>query len=220
MLELSPVELDALKLTPEEHRAWRQEWEKDCEATPWALNLYAHQRDFKGRVVQRRTEEDMKRLAREEKPLRQRTKLTVDRGVQTLFYPHRADTERMIHGIASTPAVISNRVSRSSRGCRVRFPLPLFCAHTNVGDPIGDVVSVRLSEREIYAKAEIFHNAAGNYAWKLIKNGEIRCFSAGSADNKVQSLVDGIKFISSWRMRELSICRKGANPDARFEIMR
>ena len=154
------------------------------------------------------------------KALRDQVKLTYDNGIQTLHYPHRPPTERMIHGIASSPSINSNGVSRASKGCRVRFPLPLFCSHAEIGEPIGAVVSVRLSEREIYAKAEIFNNAAGDYAWKLIEDGELRCFSAGSVDNKVQGVVDGIKFISSWRMRELSICRKGANPDARFEIMR
>jgi hypothetical protein len=221
MLELSPKGLDTLRLTCEEYREWQQEWERDCAATTWPLNVHAHQRDFKSQILKRRTELDAKLVAREQKPLRERVKLMIDdHGTQTLFYPYRLPTERLIHGIASTPAINSNRVSRASRGCRVRFPLPLFCTHAEVGEPIGDVVSVRLSEREIYARAEIFSNRAGDYAWKLIEDGELRCFSAGSADNKVQGVVDGIKFISSWRMRELSICRQGANSDARFEIMR
>jgi hypothetical protein len=217
--EVSPEELDALPLTREEYRAWKEEWEQDCAASTWPLNVYAHKRDFNYRILQRRTDEDTKRLAREQKPLRDRVELTYNEGIQTLFYPHRPLAERMIHGVVSTPSINSKGTSYASRGCRAKFPLPVFCSHAKEGDPIGEVVSLRLSQGEIYIRAEIFKSSAADYAWELIKSGELQCLSAGSTQHKVQGVVEGIKFISSWRLREVSICRKGANPDARFEVL-
>ncbi len=129
------------------------------------------------------------------------------------------DDPRHLHNPEGLP---SNHHAFSSAGMHVKLPVPLLSQHAKRGDRIGDVVLIRKSVREVYCRAMVYeNNAAADYAWKLIQDGTVRCFSISSADDQfrhVQGVVDGITFYDRWRLREVSICRKGANPDCVSEI--
>lgn len=139
--------------------------------------------------------------------------------IETLWVK-RHSGKRMIHGVATTPTISSNKQSMSSRGCTIRLPVPVFSQHASAADRIGEVVSVRKSAREIYVIAVIDeHGAAADYAWRLIEAGEVRAFSVAAIKGaEIGAIVDGIKFWKRWTLGEVSICRAGANPDAYFEI--
>ena len=129
-------------------------------------------------------------------------------------------SSRMIHGIATTPTISSNGQSLLSEGMMVRLPVPVLFAHSKYGKGIGEVVYLRKSRSEIYVRAVINNNLAGDYAWSFIKSGEARCFSVAVQQNdyRLQAEVDDVKFFDRWTLKEVSVCREGANPDCHFEI--
>ncbi|MBB4262665.1 hypothetical protein [Bradyrhizobium sp. CIR3A] len=146
-------------------------------------------------------------------------------GVETIWMKNaaggRLTAKRMIHGIASTPTINSHKYSLLSRGMMVKLPVPLLSSHKGHATPIGQVVLVRKKADQIYVQAVVFHNEAADYAWKLIEQGETRCFSGAAAPDgyRVQGVVDGVTFYDRWTLGEVSVCRKGANPDCTFEIL-
>lgn len=104
---------------------------------------------------------------------------------------------------------------------RVKMPVPLLFAHKGIEVPIGDVFMVSKSEHQVYVRALIFEdNAAADHAWLLIEAGEVRALSVSRTDQHLQGIVDGISFYDRWRLKEVSICRRGANPQAYFEILK
>lgn len=215
--DMSLAEVEAASLTPAQYRAWEAEWKSDTRAVGRTVNWFAHQVDFKSRLL--RTERSAQPQLNPIIPLDDRVKHTRDDGLETLTYAHRPPGKRRIHGIASTPTITSNNGSKSSAGCMVRFPIPLLSSHSKFGKAIGDVTLVRRGERDIYVQADIHENPAGNYAWRLIQDGELATLSVGAADMHLQAEVDGVKFYDRWRLKEVSICRNGANPDCVFEVL-
>jgi HK97 family phage prohead protease len=125
---------------------------------------------------------------------------------------------RMICGVACTPVINGNKRSLNISGCRIQFPVPLLCAHHDLGQ-IGDVVSLTTEPRKLTIKAVVWDTAAGKYAWELIRSGEMRGLSIGSTSIR-RTVVDGVSFFEAWLLREVSICRVPANPDCTLEIMR
>ncbi|GMO40890.1 hypothetical protein [Bradyrhizobium sp. TM233] len=135
---------------------------------------------------------------------------------------------RMIHGIASTPTpsihyreVDGERKEFTqvllSRGANIKLPVPMWCAHC--GDAaIGQFVFARKRADQIYVIGMVFENEASDYAWSKILSGEMRCLSVGSRNGRSQGVIDGRRFWDCWDLKEISICREGANPDAKFEI--
>jgi hypothetical protein len=122
-------------------------------------------------------------------------------------------TKRMVHGIASTPTITTNNHSLSSAGCEIDFPIPLLCSHEELGS-IGEVVMLRRSPREIYAICALHDdNLAANYAWSLVEQGTLRAFSVASERSKIDGSVLGTRFYGEWKLREISLCKQGANPD-------
>ena len=99
--------------------------------------------------------------------------VTRENGIETIRYAFRQPGRRRIHGIASTPRITTHKVSRSSENCAVKFPVPLRCSHSEHGRGLGDVTLVRRSEAEVYIQADIHDSPAGDYAWKLIEQGEL-----------------------------------------------
>ena len=215
--DLSLAEVEAVSLTPAQYRAWELEWKSDTRAVGREVNWFAHQVGFKSRLL--RTERSAQPQMKPVLPLEDRIKHTRDGGLETLSYAFRRPGKRRIHGIASTPMIDSHNSSLSSAGCMVRFPIPLLSSHSKFGKAIGDVTLVRRCERQIFIQANIHENAAGDYAWGLIQDGELACLSVGPADSRLQAEVDGVKFYDQWRLKEVSICRKGANPDCIFEVL-
>jgi hypothetical protein len=122
-------------------------------------------------------------------------------------------TRRMVHGIATTPTITTNNQSQSSAGCMVEFPIPLLCSHEELGS-IGEVVMLRRSPREIYCIAALHdNNLAADYAWSMVEQGILRAFSVASDWGRVDGAVLGTRFYGEWRLKEISLCRVGANPD-------
>lgn len=152
-----------------------------------------------------------------------------DGGIETLWIQRSGS--RMIEGIASTPT-ISNQTSLSSMGCNIRFPIPLLSEHGRLagskGLPtrpeklrIGEIVWISKSRESIRIRAVLDDNSEpADYAWKLILNGETRCLSVLAKNGHTAAIVDGAKFYDTWELGEVSVCRRGANPDCKFRIVR
>ena len=126
----------------------------------------------------------------------------------------------MIQGIASTPTIDDHGQSLASKGCSFSLPVPLLSKHAKFGWPIGEVVLARKSPSQIYVVASLFEGRAADYAWRLVQTGELQCLSVAVAPDgcEVEAEVEGVRFYSKWRLAEVSIVRRGANPDCRFEI--
>jgi len=129
-------------------------------------------------------------------------------------------SDRLIHGVASSSAINEHKYSLIAGGMTATLPVPILSNHTGRECPIGEVFYVRRSGTKVYVRAALFDNDAADYAWSLIQCGDLRCFSGAAARDglKIQGVVDGKTFYDEWRLREVSICRKGANPDSIFEI--
>lgn len=127
---------------------------------------------------------------------------------------------RLIHGIASSSTVNEHGYAMISHGMELDLPVPLLCDHKGYSTPIGEIFYVRKSASRVYVRASVFDNEAGDLAWSLIKTGELRCFSgaAKARSLKLQGIVDDKKIYGEWRLHEVSMCRRGANPDSVFEI--
>jgi hypothetical protein len=77
------------------------------------------------------------------------------------------------------------------------------------------------SPKEIYVICALHdNNLASDYAWSLVEQGELRAFSVAhvKGSSTIAGSVMGTKFYGSWQLAEISLCRTGANPDARAEI--
>jgi len=147
-------------------------------------------------------------------------------GVETIW-KIAAPKSRIIEGIASTPTVNSHGYSLSSKGCLIRLPAPLLFSHGFINDErkqasrdhsemkIGEIFYARKSTSQIFIKAHVFHNEAGDYAWKLIESGEARCFSGAAAGKslRLSGVVAHHRFFAQWELSEVSVCPQGANPD-------
>ena len=144
-------------------------------------------------------------------------------GTETVWLEGRTG-RRMICGIASTPTINAHKYSLSSEGCVARLPIPVLSQHEGDGKPIGEVVRLRKSRRHVYVEAIIFEgNVAADHAWRLIEAGELRALSGAMSNDprthRLQGIADGVSFYDQWMLKEVSICREGANPDCRFEIL-
>lgn len=155
-------------------------------------------------------------------------------GTETIWLEKSAT--RMIHGTASTLTPNSHNYSLDPEGCRLTLPLPLLFGHgfidingnkrtkgyKNLEEAaIGEVVYLKKSQRGIYFRAILFETKAADHAWNLIVSGEANAISAGpdpKEEIKMSGIVDGVKYYSGWTMHEVSVCRQGANPDARCEV--
>ena len=128
---------------------------------------------------------------------------------------------RVIHGLASTSTLNSKGFAVVARGMDAELPVPLLWGHTGHRAPLGEVFFIRRSDARIYVRARLFDTEAADAAWRKIETGEARCLSASSkaSSMKLQGVVDGHKYYDRWTLGEVSIVRKGANPDCVFEIM-
>lgn len=144
-------------------------------------------------------------------------------GVETIALKNWKTRPRLIAGIASTSTINGHNDALLSRGCKIKMPIPVLSQHQGLAAPIGEAVLVRKREREIFVICSILEgNEAADHCWDLIERGETLSFS-GAADTeglRLQGHVDGKRFFDEWRLKEISICRAGANPDCYFEIFR
>lgn len=177
-------------------------------------------------------------LARAREPVRERTsgrlfEHTRDSGVETISEVLGSSHGGigMIAGLASTSRVDSHLESLSSEGCAVRLPIPLLCSHAkdangrivsnDMGETmIGRIVYFEKRPTEVRIRAVVDSTRAGRAAWQMIVQGELKCLSVGilRSSIKLRGVVDGVKYIDEWCLQEVSICRRGANPDCYFEV--
>ncbi|RVD72931.1 MAG: hypothetical protein E5V62_02985 [Mesorhizobium sp.] len=128
-----------------------------------------------------------------------------------------------IHGLATKPSVTENNQATTSAKMQATLPVPLLSEHKDDGShPIGQVYHLRKSPSGIYMRARLFADHIGaRYAEELIRKGDVQCLSiAHAAGSKLLAVVDGTKFWGDWTLKEISICREGANDGCRFEIHR
>ena len=128
-----------------------------------------------------------------------------------------------IHGLATKPTVTDNNQATTSAKMQATLPVPLLSEHADQGSrPIGEVHHLRKSPSSIYMRARLFDDHIGaRYAEELIRKGEVQCLSiAHTPGSNLLAVVDGKKFWGDWTLKEISICRDGANEGCRFEIYR
>jgi hypothetical protein len=129
-------------------------------------------------------------------------------------------TKRMVHGLASTSTINTHKYSLDASKCRIDFPIPLLVSHEKFGS-VGEIVLARRSPREVYVIAALHDdNPASDYAWELVRQGELRAFSGAAEKDSatIAGCVLDVKFYSDWVLGEVSLCRPGANPDCVAEI--
>lgn len=127
-----------------------------------------------------------------------------------------------VHGICSTPTVDSHRQAVWSPGIEASLPLPLMSEHKTEGSsPIGTVYHLRRDAKGLYCRAELADHFAAEHSKRLIEDGETLAFSISVQPGqwRLQSVVDNVKFFDRWTLKEISVCRAGANPDARLEVL-
>lgn len=138
-----------------------------------------------------------------------------------------AQRGRYFNGIASSPAINSHGYCLASKGCRIQFPIPLLSSHgkTDAEFPvsadmelmrIGEVIEVTRSPDAVHVVAVLDEGPAADHAWQLIAGGETLALSAAGTDLQQRGIVDGAVFFERWRLKEVSVCRKGAVPGARI----
>lgn len=160
------------------------------------------------------------RLAAVNAPVRTLWRLIAPDTYEQSIEPDSAGLQ--IHGIAATPTINSHKQAIDCRGIEVELPVPLFSEHEDKDQAIGTVFYVRRSPACLYMRACLHDHFAAKYAEKLIKNGTVSCLSIAPVRGNSTPLatVDGIRFFSAIKLAEVTICREGANPDARFEVYR
>jgi hypothetical protein len=205
--EISIEEIEAVRLSKSEWHVFLENFE------PERHNFHACMLDFKEQLLRKRPQ------PKPPIPLHKQISYDYRNGIETIRYTHRKPARRRIHGVASTPTVTSHKVSRLSEGCRAFFPIPLLSAHSKRGGRIGEVVHVRTRVGEVYIQASIDDTAAGKFAWDMIERGELRCLSVGATNERIQAEVEGVTFVERWTLKEVSVCRRGANADARLEVI-
>jgi hypothetical protein len=145
------------------------------------------------------------------KPSPPRCTITRDRGIETVALDCGRGP-RMLHGIATT-GYLRNGARFRPQGCIVQMPIPLLCSHHQKGR-VGWITLVRKSEQQVYVQASLDATGAARHAWDLVLDGTLRALSIGASAEDDFTVVDGAKFYENWSLSEVSLVRRGANPDA------
>lgn len=129
--------------------------------------------------------------------------------------------DRVIRGIASSTAINTHGYAVDPMGMTCTLPIPLRSNHDLEGKGIGVVYMFRRNAKQVYYEAVVHHGHAADYAWQLIADGTFKCVSLGwenRHDFKTEAVVNGVRFLKQWPGGELSLCSRGANPDATCSI--
>lgn len=137
---------------------------------------------------------------------------------------------RTIIGTAVTAHPNHKNYALDPVGGRIGLPLPLLFDHAfetwNQRCPsiedcnsarIGQVVTLWRYPDRIRAMAVLDDTPAADHAWRLIRAGAARYFSALPSKMTPSGVSDGVSFYDSWLLEELSITRIAENPEATFE---
>jgi hypothetical protein len=194
-------------------------WPVDTGLSPDVQRMvdehYARKRQNEERAYQQHLEEQRRRS----EPPRPAPSWYLHRhqGVETICVrDFDQQGKRMIRGVASTATTNSHGWSKDPRGCQVQMPVPLVCAHHELGQ-IGDVTVVSKYPDKVVIHGWVWNNPAGDRAWALIESGEMRALSVGATSVQA-TVVDGVTYCDRWLLREVSIVRRPANPDCWLKI--
>jgi HK97 family phage major capsid protein/HK97 family phage prohead protease len=143
--------------------------------------------------------------------------MQINRAYSVLTLKAADDDSRIIEGIATTPSPDRMGDIVETDGIEFKLPLPLLYQH-NARQPIGKVISAKVSKDGIAIKAQIAGAGVASFideAWALIKSGLVRGLSIGfrSLEHAWMDDSEGIRFIRSEWM-ELSCVTIPANADA------
>jgi HK97 family phage prohead protease/HK97 family phage major capsid protein len=131
------------------------------------------------------------------------------------------DEKREIEGWATTPETDRMGDVVEPEGAEFKLPIPLLWQHDST-QPIGQVVSAKVSKDGIYVKAKFARvDEPGRLkdrldeAWQSIKAGLVRAFSIGFRSLEDSNIKEtfGIRFVR-WEMLELSAVTIPANAEA------
>ena len=130
------------------------------------------------------------------------------------------EEERIIEGIASTPATDRMGDIVNPLGAKYNLPLPFLWQHEH-GKPIGHVIEAETSAQGIKFKAKIARTDEPgalkdllDFAWQSIKMKLVAAVSIGFSPVKYAFLKDGGIDFSEWDWFELSAVTIPANADA------
>jgi len=131
------------------------------------------------------------------------------------------EDRREIVGIATTPALDSVGDVVEPKGAVFKLPIPLLWQH-NAGQPIGHVISAKVTPAGIEIKAQMATIAEPgalkdrlDEAWQSIKIGLVRGLSIGfrALEDGVERIASGYRF-TKWSWLELSAVTIPANAQA------
>lgn len=146
----------------------------------------------------------------------------MNRAFSTLEIKGMDDETGTITGIASTPSPDRMDDVVEPKGAKYKLPIPLLWQH-NHGDPIGEVVSAKVTDKgiEIVAKVALGVTDEIDRYWKLIKSGLVRGLSIGFRGLDAEQIEGswGVRF-KSWEWLELSAVTIPANAEANIATVK
>jgi HK97 family phage major capsid protein/HK97 family phage prohead protease len=136
------------------------------------------------------------------------------------------EDDRVIEGIASTPAPDRMGDIVEPLGAQFKLPMPLLWQH-NASQPVGNVTFAKPNKNGIPFKAKIERTDEPgtlknrlDEAWQSVKLGLVRAVSIGFTINAFEILKDGGWRINEWEWLELSLVTIPANADATITNIR
>jgi len=144
------------------------------------------------------------------------------RAYATLAVKSLDEEQRIIEGLASTPATDRMGDIVEPTGASFKLPLPLLWQH-DAKQPIGQVTAARVTDAGIVIKAQIAKNVLPQIddAWALIKAGLVRALSIGFTPLEVADIKGtfGQRFVK-WEWLELSAVTIPANAEATIAFIK
>jgi len=145
----------------------------------------------------------------------------MDRAYSTLEIKSSHDGEGTFEGLASTPSLDTQGDIMEPAGAQFRTPLPLLWQH-NAREPIGEVISARVTDAGIYVKAKVLRITDPgklkdrlDEAWQSIRYGLVKGLSIGFTILESEPIRGSRgKHIKAWSWRELSAVTMPANVEA------
>lgn len=153
----------------------------------------------------------------------------MDHAYSVLTVKSISEDERIIEGIASTPAPDTYGDILESRGVKYTLPIPLLWQH-NREMPVGQVTFAEVADGGIKFRATIAKIAEPgalkdmvDKAWQAVKAKLVRGVSVGfqarRSDTERIGAGGGMR-VKSWLWRELSLCVLPVNMDATIQNIR
>lgn len=128
---------------------------------------------------------------------------------------------RTIEGIAHTPSANTHGYALAMTGGEFDLPIPLLLSH-DWHKVIGAVTEIDCKADAIHFKARVAEGLPPALAdvWDRIISGELAGISADSSHVGGATHERGMRVYNRWRLCEVSVCERGANPDARILVAR